>query len=345
MKRSTTALLAGGALLAARAIRRRIGALDLDGAAVLITGGSRGLGLELARVYADAGARLALVARSEDALARARQELVAHGAEVVVRAADLREPGAAADAVRWAAGVYGRLDVLVNNAGIIGVGPLEHLERKDFEDAFALHVWAPLEAMQAFAEGARRQPAPDGGTRIVNIASFGGLVSVPHMIPYATSKFALVGLSDGMRTALARDDIHVTTVAPGLLRTGSHVNAGFKGQHEAEFAWFSAGAGNPLLSMDAGRAARKIVEASRVGQARLTLTFPAKLAHAFDTFAPGLTASALKLAERLLPDATGASGDTLRMGYESTSAISPSVLTALADREVGPNNELPAEKP
>ena len=76
--------------------------------------------------------------------------------------------------------------------------------------------------------------------RIVNIASIGGLIAVPHLAPYSVSKFALVGYSDALRAELAKDGIRVTTVCPGLMRTGSAGHALVKGHHQAEFAWFGA---------------------------------------------------------------------------------------------------------
>ena len=86
-----------------------------------------------------------------------------------------------------------------------------------------------------------------GGGRIINIASIGGKIAVPHLLPYVASKFALVGLSEGLRAELARDRIYVTTVSPGLMRTGSHLNALFKGQHKKEFALFSVANASPLF--------------------------------------------------------------------------------------------------
>src|ERR687891_1372920 len=91
--------------------------------------------------------------------------------------------------------------------------------------------------------------------RIVNIASIGGKVAVPHLLPYVASKFALVGLSEGMRAELLKDGIYVTTVSPGLMRTGSHLNAFFKGQHKKEYALFSIANALPLFSTSSKRAA------------------------------------------------------------------------------------------
>jgi Short-chain dehydrogenases of various substrate specificities len=142
---------------------------------------------------------------------------------------------------------FDRIDILINNAGIIEVGPLDHMTREDYDRAMRLHFWAPYELISQIVPEMRLW----GGGRIVNISSIGGKVAMPHFAPYSASKFALTGFSDAIRAELARDNIQVTTVAPGLMRTGSHVNAKFKGNHDAEFAWFSASAGAPLISMDA----------------------------------------------------------------------------------------------
>ena len=162
---------------------------------MVITGGSRGLGWLLARQLAGEGARLTIVARTQADLDKAAADLRAHGAEVLAFPCDVRDRQQAAG--RSAAGDqrFGRLDVLINNAGIIQVGPLEHMQQADFEDALAIHLWGPFYTMQAAIPAMREQ----GGGRIVNIASIGGLVAVPHLSPYSASKFALVGLSDGVR--------------------------------------------------------------------------------------------------------------------------------------------------
>src|SRR5262249_59696441 len=98
---------------------------------------------------------------------------------------------------------------------------------------------------------------------IVNIPSIGGRTAVPHMAPYSASKFALAGFSDAIRAELARDKIYVTTVTPGLMRTGSHIHAKFKGNHAAEYRWFDWSRKIPLASISIERAARKISDACR----------------------------------------------------------------------------------
>jgi short-subunit dehydrogenase len=161
---------------------------------------------------------------------------------------------------------------------------------------------------------------------------------MPHFAPYSASKFALTGFSDAIRTELARDNIQVTTVAPGLMRTGSHVNAKFKGNHDNEFAWFAASAGAPLISMNADRAARKILAACRRGQPSLTLSFAARGAILGNALFPNLTGYMLKFLNRFLPQACGEEGNRSRAGSHLPRRA-PEWLTRMADQAVARNNE------
>jgi short-subunit dehydrogenase len=176
--------------------------------------------------------------------------------------------------------------------------------------------------------------------RIVNITSIGGKISVPHLLPYCASKFALVGLSAGLRAELAKDGIVVTTVCPGLMRTGSPRNATFKGKHRAEYTWFSISDSLPLVSMSAERAARQIITACKRGDAEVVLSLPAKLAVRFNTLFPELTADLLGVINQLLPP-PGGIGAERAQGSESESSLSPSFLTSLGDRAARENNQLP----
>src|SRR5690606_25163088 len=146
--------------------------------------------------------------------------------------------------------------------------------------------------------------------------------------------------ADAMRAELAAEGIRVTTVMPGLMRTGSHVNAMTKGKHEEEFAWFSISNSNLLLSADADRSAKQIVEACRYGDPALAITLPTKLAISLNGLFPGLVGTRMKVANRLLPGVAGPAGDRRRTGWESFSAAAPSVLTRPSDKQVAPNNEL-----
>src|SRR5205809_2576506 len=299
-------LLAGAVLFVAWAIARviRTHRFSLRDKVVLITGGSRGLGLVLARQICAQGGNVALIARDADELGRAEADLARRGGVVLTLQCDLLDTEQIRSAVRQIIDHFGKIDILINNAGIIEVGPLAHMTREDFERAMRLHFWAPFELVSQIVPEMRTW----GGGRIVNISSIGGKLAVPHLAPYSASKFALTGFSDAIRAELARDNIHVTTVAPGMMRTGSHVNAKFKGKHDTEFAWFAASAGAPLISMNADRAARKILAACRRGQPSLTLTFAARLQVLANALFPNLTGYAMRLINRLLPGTGGEQG-------------------------------------
>jgi short-subunit dehydrogenase len=302
----------------------------------LITGGSRGLGLVIAREVCRHGGKVSILARSMEELGRAEQDLQKRGGTVLAISCDLQKQPHIEAAVRRTVEYFGRIDVLINNAGIIQVGPLDHMQRSDFEQSIDLYFWAPYELTMQVIPHLRKQ----GGGRIVNISSIGGRVAVPHLTPYCAGKFALTGFSDSVRSELVRDKIYVTTVCPGLMRTGSHVNAQFKGDHDAEFGWFATASGMPLISISAERAARKIVAALRRGQSSLTLTVAAKLAIVGNAIAPSLTGVTMKLVNRFLPQPVEASGDQLQSGWESRSPNVPSRwLTGLADAAIDENNE------
>jgi len=325
-----------GAVMLSQAWRRR-DTYDFAARSVVITGGSRGLGLVIARELADVGARLTLVARNEHELARAADDIRARQpfADVLTVVADIRRQQEAERAIAQAVEHHGRIDVLINNAGIIQVGPLDHMTLADYEDAMATHFWGPLYMVVAALPQMRHQ----GEGRIVNISSIGGRIAVPHLVPYSASKFALVGLSDGLRIELARDNITVTTVCPGLMRTGSPVNAMFKGQRPQEYAWFAISDSLPLSSIDARRAARQIIDACRRGDAELVITIQARLAILARTLAPELVADVLTVLSQLLPGPT-AEGDDARRGRESESKWAPSKLTEPSYRAAEANNEM-----
>lgn len=328
--------LAGG--IAVSLLRRRRHYLDsFRNRSVVIVGGSRGLGLVMARKLADEGARITLLARPESELEPAAQELSNRGTEVLTVPCDIRKREQVEQAIHRVIERFGRIDVLINNAGIIQVGPLEHMTVADFEDAMAVHLFGPLYTIMAalpYMRGA-------GGGRIVNISSIGGRVAVPHLLPYVTSKFALAGLSEGLGTELRRHNIFVTTVYPSLMRTGSPPNARFKGRHKQEYAWFAITGSLPLLSMAAERAAQRIIEACRRGSPRLALGLQTKAAFVANELMPGVTARLLALMNQLLPSPEPGGGAESYSGWESRSFAAPSALTRLSDQATAANNERP----
>ncbi len=302
---------------------------------VVITGGSRGLGLVIARQLAAKGARLAICARSRSDLETATAELRHRGAEVIAAPCDVRDDHEVRSFIDGVTGRFGGVDVLLNVAGIISVGPLDSMTMADFEDSMQTNCWGALRMSQRVLPSMRDQ----GWGRIVNVASLGGKRAVPHMLPYAASKFALVGLSNGMRAELKQENIFVTTACPGLMRTGSPRNAIFKSQHREEYAWFSIGDSLPLMSMNAETAAAQILHACQQGRGEVFIHSPLNIAIALQNAFPEITQDILAIAASVLPK-MGGIGRAAAKGYESESAWSPSILTELTQRAAAANNEL-----
>ncbi len=322
-----------GIALNARQARKRF---SFRGRAVVITGGSRGLGLVLARQLARERARLCLLARDSEELERAKSQLRSLGTDVLTITCDIRKQSEVNEAIRRVVDSFGTVDVLINNAGIIQVGPLDHMTVQDFEDALAVHLFAPLYCTLAVLPHMRK--AASG--RIVNISSIGGKVAVPHFLPYSASKFALTGFSDALRAELRREKIFVTTVCPGLMRTGSPRNAQFKGRHRREYAWFAVADSLPLLSVSAERAARSIIEACRRGSARLIIGAPARAAVLMNELFPGAMTTLMSVTNRVLPGASSEAGTGSHPGSDSESPFVPSALTRLTERAAIQNNQV-----
>jgi NAD(P)-dependent dehydrogenase (short-subunit alcohol dehydrogenase family) len=322
-----------GTGLIVRNILRNRRMIDVAGTVVVITGGSRGLGLVLARTLIEHGARVAICARDADELGRARQELEQLGGEVFSAQCDVTDRD---DVLRFMASVeddFGPIDILINNAGVIQVGPVEHMTADDFEHALSVNLRGPLHAMLAVLPAMRRRKAG----RIVNIASIGGKVAIPHLAPYSTSKFALVGLSEAMRAELIKDGIYVTTVCPGLMRTGSPRHGLFKGNHQAEYAWFTIGDSLSVTSISAESAADQIIRGFARGDAEVTISPQARLASLVHGVAPGLVQEALGVVARFMPGPTGSR--TTVEGKDAESVFAPSVLTRQSDDAARRNNE------
>ena len=324
-----------GAIWLGQQAVRRSRWFSFRGKTAIVAGGSRGLGLIVARKLAQAGANVAICARTEDDVETAIGELRERGASVLGVACDIRNRDEVNGFVEQVVAKWGAVDALFNVAGVMQVGPLDEMTLDDFHEAMDINCWGALHTVLAVLPIMRRRQFG----RIVNIASIGGKRAVPHMLPYDASKFALVGLSTGLRTELAKDGILVTTACPTLMRTGSPRNASFKGRHRQEYAWFSIGGSLPLVSVDAEWAAEQVIEACQHGDGELYITNffnpPVLAAELF----PALTNEILAIINRFLPS-PGGIGRRTAFGYESQSSASPSMLTAMNEQAAAEHNQL-----
>jgi short-subunit dehydrogenase len=280
-----------GLALAARRTR-----YDFNNKVVLITGGSRGLGLVLARQLAERGALIGLLARDAIELARARQTISSQSL-VQLLAADVTAPSQVEQAVNTLVRRFGRIDVVINNAGQILSAPFDDTTDADFKAMLDVHMWATLHVTRA----ALPHLAREGDARVINICSIGGRIPVPHLSAYCASKFAQTGLSLVMGEELRERGIHVTTVLPGLMRTGSHRQAWFKGDQSSEYAMFSLISGLPLTSMSADRAARLILNAAARGQAEAIIPFSVRQIAKATALAPNTAIGVMRATNKVLP--------------------------------------------
>ncbi len=327
MKRSTRLLsLSIAAAMVIRTILARRRHYDLSDATVLITGGGRGLGLEIAREAARRGARLALCSRSSVELDAARDELAATGARVETAICDVRNGNSVRTAVEHFVGTLGPIDVLVNVAGVIEVGPIDALDMRDYVNAIDTNLLGSIRMV----ESVRRSMCERGRGRIVNITSLGGKISIPHLLPYSASKFGLVGYSEGLRSELARFGVRVTTVVPGLMRTGSAPQATFAGQPKKEYAMFAPSDALPFTSVSVKQAAREILDACQAGEIERVISWQAKLALFAYSRAPRLVVGFLATVGRLLPDSGGSTEH--RSGSQSETPFTRSWIDALGHR-------------
>jgi short-subunit dehydrogenase len=260
------------------------------GQIAIITGGSRGLGLALAHRFGKAGVKLVLAARDANELEGALDDLLAQDSvldmnDVLLFPCDLRDPAEAIRLISAARHRFGRVDILINNAGIIVVGPAENQPLEVYRDAMDVDFFAALQCIYAALPEFLQQRSG----AIVNIASIGGKVAVPHLLPYVAAKFALTGLSEGLYAELRHRGIRVTTVCPGLMRTGGEVHAQFRGQIQKEKAWFQLSARTPFLAASVTHAAEEIFRAVDQARAEITITPQAWVAARIAGIAPETT--------------------------------------------------------
>jgi short-subunit dehydrogenase len=330
---ATVALTAAATIVGTHLLLRTARRIPLAGKVVLITGGSRGLGLVLARQLAARGARVAICARDTAELDRAVTQLHAFGAVVAAVPCDITNADDCRRLVESVRQSLGPIDVLINNAGTITVAPIQHQDDADYRAAMDLMFWAPKRLTDLVLPDMRRW----GGGRIVNISSIGGLIPAPHLAAYVAAKHALVGYSRTCRNELARENIFVTTVTPGLMRTGSPPHVRVKGNVRGEYAWFKIADSLPITSMSADRAAVAIIDALAHGKADLTLTLAARLGARVQSLLPNTSAEVAALMNRALPSPRPGENAPATLGRDAETGLTRT-LGVLTDRAAARNN-------
>lgn len=185
---------------------------------VIITGASSGIGEALARLFASEGAKLSLAARSQDKLETLARSL---GPDAMPIRTDMTKPAAIREMVQLTAERFGRVDILINNAGVGIYGAFADTPPEQIEHLVATNWLGPVHAIQAVLPYMRKQRAG----QIINISSVAGKISIPWMSTYCSTKFALNALSYGLRMELAEENIQVVSVCPGRIKTPFTDNA------------------------------------------------------------------------------------------------------------------------
>jgi short-subunit dehydrogenase len=267
----------------------------------------------LARLLSKERARLVICARDQAELEEVATEFSQHGSHILTFPCDITDKKQVDAMLDQVYQKMGKIDVVINNAGIIQVAPEQNMTEEDYRKALDVHFWGPLHINNRVLP----QMMERNSGRIVNIISIGGKLSFPHLLPYNVSKFALSGYSEGLSAQMSRYNIKITSVYPGLMRTGSHRYIEAKGQKEKEYTWFSAMANMPGISMDAEKAAQKIITGLKRGNKVLILSAMAKLGNVSHALFPGLVLNVFSLINRFMPAYPG-NGDSGKPGNETT---------------------------
>jgi len=307
------ALITGGAIAilgiyAVKIIARSVNWFDPEDKVILITGGSRGLGLVIARKLAAKKANIVICGRNAEIMGSVSKELLSKAGRFLYIQCDISDREQVNRMIDEIEEKMGTVDAVINNAGIMSVGPMETMMQEDYEAAMKVHFWGPFHIINRVLQGMKMKKSG----RIVNVVSIGGVLSFPHLLPYNVSKFAFSGYSEGLTAEVSRYNIKVTTIYPGLMATGSPRNITIKGEYEREYAWFSRAASLPVFAINPEKAAERIITAMQGGEKTVTLTIPAKAGKAARGLFPALVITIFGVVNRLLPAYKGRGHEPLK---------------------------------
>lgn len=198
---------------------------------VLITGASQGIGKVTALKFAQEGYNVVLAARQPDRLETAAAEVRSLGQQALTLSTDVQDPEQVSLLVNQAIAYFGQIDVLINNASIFYMGPVDEASLQDWQQIIQTNLWGYIHTIHALLPHLLERKS---GT-IVNVSSIGGIAPIPYQIPYTTSKFAVTGLTKALRAELKPKGIHVCGIYPSFIRTRLMERALFRG-YSAETA-------------------------------------------------------------------------------------------------------------
>jgi uncharacterized protein len=249
-----------------------------EGKAVVVTGASSGIGRETALAFGRAGARVALMARRRDQLEEVRGVIEGeHGGTALVLPCDVTDPDAVRACIGAARDAFGRLDVVVNNAGVLIASSVLELDHADLLAMMRVNVFGALSVMQAAVPVMQAQA---GGGVIVNVDSLAGRRGVSPLGGYSATKFALVGLTEALRTELHGSEVHVSLVMPGVIETP--MVGAVEGNEEFQAIWPSS------LNMPVSWAVWAIFAAARFRLVELSVPPGAATFEKLVSLAPGI---------------------------------------------------------
>lgn len=251
---------------------------------VLVTGGSAGLGLVLARQLASKGVRLAVCDMARQTVRQAVDELRKYGGDVIGIECDVRKYDSVVQMFEEIDAEFGGVDVLFNAAGVVEVGASEWMNHRDFENFMETNCRGAFCTIRAAMPGMWKL----GWGRIMNVALLGRQRAVTSMPPGVECKSGTVGLLQDLRTDFRHENILVSTACPGLIETLSSRETMFEDRHREKYGWFSIGDSLPLMSENAQEAASQIIDACQQGRGKFTVANPVNVAVHLQRYFPAL---------------------------------------------------------
>ncbi len=276
----------------------------IRGSTVVITGATSGIGRETARKFARAGARVAVAGRREERLQELVGEIEAKGGEALAVRTDVSDMAQVERLIEKVQERFGRIDTLVNNAGVFIAARFEEQSPEDFRRVMEVNFWGTVYACKVVVPQMRAQSM--GGV-IINVSSILGKRGVPFETAYCASKFALAGFSEALRTEVKSDGIDVSTIFPGAVET--EIWESVANQTGLEMPSF-------VPKFPARELARIIVQDARFPQPEIVMALDAQVLNLFNKLAPGMldfilgqSVPFLAGLRRSAPQSTAASGN------------------------------------